>query len=163
MGDYFPAEIHIGGPVKRQDVKGLCEAIRREGVSIGEYGGPGFEPETAEDLLEAARECDGVISLYDDDADGGMFEQLEEFCEQHDIPFTRKNDAKYEHRAEVVEFRAGWAECQAFPADNDGNQLVDVREIEKILDKTTTYEQARTLIRKACGLGIPPLPKFCVI
>ena len=163
MGDYFPAEIHIGGPVKKEDVKGLCETITMEGACLGDYDGEKFEPEDAKDLVEAANQCGGTIGLFDDDADGGMFEGLEEFCEGHDIPYTRQNDAKYEFRAEVVEFRAGWKESRAFPSDNDGNQLVNVKEIEKILDRTMDYATARTLIRKTCGLDITPLPKFSVI
>jgi hypothetical protein len=38
MSDYFPAEIHIGGPVPRTALDGLIEAILAQRGSLTDYG-----------------------------------------------------------------------------------------------------------------------------
>src|SRR5436190_1587885 len=105
MSESMSAEITLGGPVPYRLIGPLCLAIADEGVSL-EWGNASFMPVSAEDLLQARREDDGVkvLKLYADEARWGQFEMLEDFLEKHKLSFRRSSDGKYEYDPEVVEY-----------------------------------------------------------
>jgi hypothetical protein len=62
MADYVAAHITIGGPVRERLAPKLCDAIRRQGVSL-EWGEFDFCPESGRDLLKACRKIPGAKIL----------------------------------------------------------------------------------------------------
>jgi len=107
MSDYMAAEIRIGGKVPARLVPELCEQITSEGIAI-EMGSIPLRPETADQLLAACEDHDGVrlLCLYDDQARWGEFEGLEAFMRTHKIAFDRFSEGKYECSAETAHFRS---------------------------------------------------------
>lgn len=148
MADYFPAEIHIGGPIPRAALDDLIEAILAEGVSLHDYGGPG---PTREELDEALREG-AAVDLYDDQACYGQFEDLEAFLVNHGIHFDRHGDAHCEFNAENVHYR-GSREPLIMLADQSGNSLVRCQEVLEILDGLAGDKTKLKAIR---DLAAPP-------
>jgi hypothetical protein len=105
----MPAELWIGGKVPTSLVPALCAAIGNEGVSL-EWGDAPFRPSTADDLRQALRENNHAVRLLwlcDDQAGGGVFEELEAFLQEHNVAYTRQSTGRYEFDPETVEFRPG--------------------------------------------------------
>jgi len=104
MADRMAAEIWIGGSIPESLVDEFCGHIRDEGVSVDDDESP-FEPRTAQDLLEAATANGNLLRVFANEVANGEFSDLEAWLQEHDIPYTRKSDGKYEHDPVVVEFR----------------------------------------------------------
>ena len=169
MGDYFPGHISIGGAIQRKLVGRLCKEIAESGASL-DYGSADFEPQNADELLEAAANSGSTLDLMNDQARYGQFEDLEAFLVKHQIAFDRHSDAKYEFDAERVVFRPGMKEPKVLPASNDDNLLVqadDVLKIAKRLDASAFVDiggvkfqaigDSAAKLRELCGADIPPL------
>ncbi len=142
MADRMAAEIWIGGAIPESLIDILCERIRDAGVSL-DYGQAPFKPYTAQELLEAAAEHDGLLRLCDSEVAWGEFEDLEACLFENDIPYTRKSDGKYEHDPVVVEFRpeSGLHECTANKA------MQPVVEVESLTQAVQTLDEAMKLLR----------------
>jgi hypothetical protein len=141
MADRMAAEIHIGGKVPRELVSKLCAAIAAENVSL-EWGGAGFRPAGAEDILRACSAAaedapPGVLCLFDDQARWGEMEDLERFLEEHQIAFNRFSEGKYEQSAEVVRYRpqAGRVESLTDPEHRPVVLASSLEPVEEALRK----------------------------
>jgi hypothetical protein len=108
MSEHMAAEIWIGGTIARTLVPHLCTAITQSHVSNA-WGDRRFAPHTAADLLSAIQVVNDVQLLWlcHDAAGWGEFPGLEEFLQEHEIPFTRRSAGKYEFDPEVVDCRPG--------------------------------------------------------
>jgi hypothetical protein len=104
MAERMAAEIHVGGKITTELAEALCGCIRTAGVQP-EYGGGRFEPQNASELIQA-KEGDH-LRFYDDEATWGEFNDLEEFLQEHEIPFDRYSDGRYEYDCELKQFRPG--------------------------------------------------------
>jgi hypothetical protein len=149
MSEPIPTEISIGGKVREDQVTGLCQAIAKECVSL-EWGDACFTPETAEELLAACQEHDGVRVLWlcDDQANYGSLETLQEFLKREQIPFRHKSDAKYEFDAEVIEYRPEIGEVR-FSSDTSGQPLIQLKTMTSIaeaVDKATNSADGQTTL-----------------
>ena len=144
MSDYIAAKIRIGGRISATLVPELCTVITQQHVSL-EWGDARFRPRSAEDLLEARREEDGVrlLWLYDDQARWGRFDALEQFLQTHGIPFSRRSDGKYEYDPEIVEYRP---EHGALPmlTNTDGEPVVPVSKLAVVETALKQAEGKRT-------------------
>lgn len=149
MSDYFPAEIHIGGPVPRAALDGLIEAIVAQGGSLLDYGGA----ETTRDALVDAIKEGAIVNLYDDQACCGQFADLEAFLVEHGIHFNGHNDAHYECDAENVFYRGG-PEPVRMPATQGGESLVACRDILAILDDPSLADGEKLMAIR--GIAAPP-------
>ena len=91
------------------------------------------------------------MHLTDDQARWGRFEELEEFLEEHRIPYRRRSEAKYEYDAELVEYRPemGTVCC---PTNSTGEPLVRLESLVAV-DKAL----ARTVERLRLGRTKDPL------
>ena len=149
MSDYFPAEIHIGGPVPRAALDGLIEAIMAQRGSLTDYGGA--EP-TRDAILDAIREGP-TVNFYDDQAICGQFADLEAFLVKHGIHFNGHNDAHYECDAENVFCRGGPGPLR-MPATQSGQSLIGCRDILAVLDDPSLADGDR--LRGIRDLVAPP-------
>jgi hypothetical protein len=149
MSDYFPAEIHIGGPVPRAALDGLIEAMMAQGGSLSDYGGA--EP-TRDAILTAIQEG-ATVGLYDAEACFGQFPDLEAFLVEHGIHFNGHNDAYGECDAENVFYRGG-PEPVRMPATQAGEGLVACRDILAALDDRSLSDGEKLMAIR--GIVAPP-------
>jgi hypothetical protein len=79
---------------ERKKNAGLGKAICEERLSF-DWGDTCFDPESAEDLIEACDERDGVrlLCLCDDQASYGQFSTLEKYLVEAGICYRRHSDA----------------------------------------------------------------------
>jgi hypothetical protein len=106
MADYVAAHITIGGRVSERIVPALCQAISEQQVGL-EWGAWNFCPGSAQALLKARRKIGAarVLRLYSDEMAYGNFDLLQEFLVDHQLPFDRWHDAKYEIPCELMVYR----------------------------------------------------------
>jgi hypothetical protein len=179
MSEPIPAEILIGGRVRRDLVGKLSKAIRDQRMAL-EWGDARFEPETAEELLSAcqAKERVRVLWLRDDQANYGEFRQLEAFLVGAGIAFDRRSNATFQFDAEVVQFRPGTTPIK-YPSDSGGRPFVPaatMTSIAKAIDQAADTAEGQTsleLLRRLRGLqqlvnehmprALPPLAAFEIV
>jgi hypothetical protein len=108
MSEPIPACISIGGRVPRDFVSTLCQAIRAQGMAL-EWGDANFLPHSAENLLAARQQHDGVWVLWlcDDSANWGRLAVLEPVLVQRGIPFNLQADGKAQYDPDLIVFRPG--------------------------------------------------------
>jgi len=154
MADYFPGEIHIGGPIPRRLLNRLIAAIVAEGVSLDNYGD---RPAIQESLVKAF-EAGDVVRLYDEEACYGQFEELEGFLARHRIHFNRHSDSRHEFNAENVYYRGGKRPIVLF-ATEEGCPLLPCDEVTAVLDHAALDDAAklRALRRKAAPPEMRPI------
>ena len=117
----------------------LANSVPRR--KVGGYDGTEFNCQNADELRQALEE-NGHLFLADDQARFGMFEELEGFLCEHNIPFDRHSDARYEFDAENVRFRPGMDRPLDVPSNGTGDDLMDVNMIRPV---------AKELARLAVG------------
>jgi hypothetical protein len=173
MSERMAAQIWIGGKVPARLVDELCGEIDAEGVTL-DWGGACFAPKTGAELLNARVDCEGAAVLYlcDEQASWGQFNSLEGFLQEHNIPFTRRNDGGAAYNGEIVEFRAG-QDPLCIPTDADGEAVVDVsvlRPIDELLagaleqlengsmDKADRADKVASMLKDAHGQLRAQLP-----
>jgi hypothetical protein len=138
MADTMAAEIHIGGKVRRSVAQALCKTITESGASL-EWGGGPCHPNTQDDLLLARSAKTGeplVVKLYDDQARGGEFEELETFLREHGIPYRRWSEGKYECDAEAAAFHPQSGQL-SWLTNHDRHPIVLASELAPIEAKLT--------------------------
>jgi len=106
MADYVAAHITIGGRVSERIVPALCQAISEQQVGL-DWGAWNFCPHSAQALLKARRKIGAarVLRLYSDEVAYGNFDLLQEFLADHELPFDRWHEAKYEIACELMVYR----------------------------------------------------------
>ena len=174
MSDRMAAEIWIGGKIPMSLVPALCAAISDEGVSL-EWGDAPFRPSTAEDFRQALKEDDHAVRLLwlcDEEAGGGVFEELEAFLRENEIAYTRQSTGHYEFDPEAVHFRPGHP--LASQATNAASQPVvpaseltpvadllaaalDPSERDSAVDSWSLVRTARQLLQEQLPSALPPL------
>jgi hypothetical protein len=177
MSDRMAAEIWIGGKVPMSLVPALCAAISDEGVSL-EWGDAPFRPSTADDFRQALKENDHAVRLLwlcDDQAGGGVFEELEAFLREHELAYTRQSTGHYEFDPETVHFRPGHP--LASHATNAAGQPVvlaseltpvadllgaalDPSKSDSAVDSWSLVTTARRLLQEQLPPALPPLEAF---
>ena len=131
MSDYFAGEIRIGGNVPADLLEEFLGELESSGAKVGGYDGAAFACRTADELRQAVDE-NGHLFLVDDQARFGMFEELEGFLCEHDIPYDRHSDARFEFDAENVRFRPGMERPLTVPSNDAGDDLADAGMIRPI-------------------------------
>jgi hypothetical protein len=179
MSEPIPTEISIGGKIREDQVPGLCQAIAEEGVSL-EWGDASFTPDTAEGLLAACQEHDGVRVLWlcDDQANYGRLPELAAFLEREQIAFRQKSDAKYEYDAEIIEYRPKLG-AVSYSSDNSGQPLIPLKTLTSLaaaVDQATNTADGQTalellrrlrniqqIIHESLPTLVPPLEPFEIV
>lgn len=144
MADYFAGRIEIGGPLSRKVFEDLSAAILNEGwLSLIGYGD---EPAT-EETLRKAFQAGQTVTLFDEQALYGQFDELEEFLVKHRIHFDRLSEARYEYNAELVRYR-GRGRPAVCPSNTDGECLIRAADVAVILARRGTAACRLRAIRK---------------
>lgn len=159
------AKILIGGAVSREDAAILIEKLQEADVGF-EYGEAWPASVTApEHLLDYIQSYEGHLTLYDVEASGGVFEELEQWLEDQGIPFDRYTEAHY------VEWDFEWyysrpeldVPCGVL-SSRAGGRLCDADTVIRALDALNQGDTHSALdaLHQAVGQlrSIPPLPKF---
>ena len=120
------ASMQIGGVIQRDVLDELRELLLVEGVT-DENTNETVAARTPEDLLALA--CGGLLSFFDLDARGGIFEDIETFCVERQIAFTRYSGCLYEYSPELVQFRPGLSEPVSMAANSYLEALVLAHEV----------------------------------
>lgn len=124
MGDRVSASITIGGRLPKSLIPALLEAIEAEGLGL-DYGEPG---PTAEDIVSGEQ-----LFLADDEVNYGMFETLEAFCLEHDLPFRSCADGySGSFDPEVRILRPGAGEVKHYDATEDGNPVLTLADLQRL-------------------------------
>jgi hypothetical protein len=179
MSEPIPTEISIGGKILAELVPGLCKAIADEHVAL-EWGNAYFRPETAEDLLAACQEFDGVRVLWlcNDQANYGRFDVVEGFLEREKISFRHKSDARFDFDAEVVQYRPQIGKV-CYASENSGQPLIPLKTMTSIaeaVDEAANTAEGQTalellrrlrniqqLMHEAMPVVVPPLERFEIV
>ena len=133
MGEYFPGEIQIGGKLKAELLDEFLQVVRDSGALDEEYDEP-FTATSAEEL-DGFMNGDGHLSLADPEARYGHFEEIEEFCQAHELSYNQHNDPKYEYDSENVYWRLGMEGPLTVCSNNNGVDLVDVNKIRPVVEE----------------------------
>lgn len=108
MTDYVAGHITVGGQVPKRLVKKLCQRISSQEVALN-WADWDFHPKSASELLKARKKIAGhhVLRLYSDNVANGNFDLLQDFLQEHELPFNRWHEAKYETQCELMVYRPG--------------------------------------------------------
>jgi hypothetical protein len=170
MGERSSGRITIGGNVPEAlfpELREWClEADLKEEWSDDR---PFFEAiKLPEDLRESVK-SGGHLVLMDAEASGGMFEDLETWLRQNNIPFDRHSTgASGAYDAELVMFRPGMEAPITFPSTDSGYEpLVSafpVIEAYRHLREGNIHSAMTHLANEVGHLqSIPTLPPFQLV
>jgi hypothetical protein len=176
MADRMAAEIWLGGKLPRS----LLEEFPISGLCLNWDNARLLSSEEA-DIL-AARDEDGLLHFADAEAAWGEFQELEAWLREHNLPFRRRSEGKYEHSPELVEFRPDLKgkrnrDVYTFTSP-EGAPVVSVSEVEAITNRmaklvadrkrsaTQRLQAWEKLFRKLTRVlppKLPPLPPFTIV
>ena len=176
MSDRMAAEIWIGGKILRS----LLEEFPISDLRL-DWDNNSLASSAETDIL-AARDEDGHLHFADAEAAWGEFEELEGWLREHNVPFRRHSEGKYEHAPELVEFRPdlnGKRNREVYVVTTpEGAPMVSVSEVEKITTRMTKLAAERKLsatqrlqawekllnkLTQVLPPKLPPLPRFEIV
>ena len=145
MADYTPAHLRIGGEItaaQDQEIQRLSHDDAE--MVLGQF-------------------CE----IWDNQACGGEFPEIEEYLITENIAFDRFSEPALGYDGRLVQFRPGMDEPMEFTASADNEErLVPVREIAAIL---SAHQQdgspGEALVERlqiVCGPAVAPLPRFSI-
>ncbi len=138
MSEYMAAEIHIGGKIRRSVAAALGEVIAASGAGL-DWGESGFDPAGPDELIASCSADEGgplLLRLRDDQVRWGEFDALEEFLQEHGVPYCRFSEGKYEYDAEAQAFHPDCGLC-CWLTDHQREPLVRVFELTPLVDRLT--------------------------
>ena len=161
MGEYYSAEIHIGGTVERSKLKELVLVLRKSAVQDLDESDLATN-EIAQLLLSPE---DAPVHFRDNQAKSGQFEEIESYCRTMGISYDRYSDSHYELDAECSYWRPGFDEPRTFVTDSAGEHYVPLRDVKDLLVKE---REPGVMLEAALAIYIaenekPPLPPFKVV
>ena len=173
MADRMAAEIWIGGTLRRS----LLEEFPISDLRL-DWDNNCLASSAEADIL-AARDEDGLLHFADVEAAWGEFEELEGWLREHNLPFRRRSEGKYEHMPELVEFRPdlkGKRNRDVYAITSpEGAPMVFASEVEAIAtrmaklsanrkrsatQRLTAWEKLLHKLILILPPKLPPLPRF---
>lgn len=161
MSEPIPAYIAIGGKVTKEQAEQIV-------IFCDDYGlTDDCESSciTTIDELEDEIDEDGVLKLYNHQANYGMFPDLQAWLESQKIPYDLHADGKYEYDPEITEYRPSLGEAITRKADHSGDEVIDANVVRKALTLIADGEAVKAveLLREELGPEVEPLPPFEVV
>ena len=160
MPEYVPAEIVIGGKMKRALLPELLKEIKEAHVSH-DYGDTRAEPADEAELLECVDSL-GHLCFHDEGASNGEFFGLEAFLHVNNIPFTRKGEGGCEFDSEVVEFRRDMERPDIRCTNYRGECVVGESDLEPLL-RCDCLPEVKCRLRELIRADLPDLPPFQIV
>jgi hypothetical protein len=153
MGDYFPGSIEIGGTITRAVYNKLFKLAQSYGFEWADV------PDDPDDLLKAI--AGKPLEITDPQASGGMFPDIEEFCQENGLTFRRHSDSYCEYEAEIVWWEPGMDEtAYTLATSNDEVPVVLLSEVETAMKQKSEAARTRAfkqLIKRHTPVNVPPL------
>jgi hypothetical protein len=153
MSDYVFATIEIGGALPAALVGALLEAIKRDGAKADI--GLDEPEEVTEDFLWQAHRGKDTLRLMDENANYGAFPEVETFCRQHSLTYSRWSDAKHEYDATQTTWQPGMKDPANFLTNKDRELVAPLSQLEGYVRQGLTLEQVIDRL-KAKVVRVPP-------
>jgi hypothetical protein len=176
MADRMSAEIWIGGKFPRS----LLEEFPVSDLNV-DWDNTRLTS-SAETGILAARDEAGLLHFANVEAAWGEFEDLEKWLREHDIPFRRRSEGKYEYAPELVEFRPdlkGKRNRDVYAITSpEGAPMVFVSEVEEVTTRMAklardrkrsatqrlqAWEKLFHKLTLVLPTKLPPLPPFEIV
>jgi hypothetical protein len=167
MGDYFQANIEIGGEITDEGIENLVDALCRNGPFVEhdddvESGG-NDEDSYREEIKRAIAE-NRSMKFSDPEASYGQFPETESCCQLFDLTYVRHSDAKYEYDATIDWWKPGMDTSKSIPSNTAGDVLIRISEIERLIRHIKSPAEAvvssiSKLLDERQPPKIPPLTK----
>lgn len=173
MGERAFASIDIGGSMPKSLLKMFMSMIKDSGAGPEDSGveflfqGEHTNWSNRKRIEFLVQHHNGAfLHLADGEAVGAMFEELETWLKNNNIPFDRHSDAHWEWGASNYYFRPGGTDV-VMTSDYNGNDVVEahlVRSAREALSDGNAHA-ALKFLDDALGdaAAIPELPPFKVI
>jgi len=146
MADYFWGCIEIGGDLEPQHVTRFSQEAQ-------------INPEELPEHLE-----DGHFVVDDSEARYGLFEELEDLCQELGLPYTRQSDGMYDFSPEIVYWQPGMSGADHVLTDHDSNPVVDMDRVREIRDALRNGQHAEALkLADAAVVEFPEIPLFRLV
>jgi len=158
MSEPIPTKIIIGGPIPRDLLDELAEAISAQGVSREWEGG--VEAAEAKEDIEEAAAAKQTVEFSDSEANYGLLDSLTEFLQEHDIWYDLYNTGKYEYNADWTFFRGG--DLVVCPSNQNDELLVAVADVEKVLDDKNLTPAKKVKALRTIVRPVDPLPHITI-
>ena len=174
MADRIAAEIWIGGKFPRS----LLDEFPISDLRL-DWDETSFDATSEEGVL-GARDENGSLHFADCEAAWGEFAELEGWLREHQIPFRRQSEGKYEHDPCLVEFRpdlAGKPDRYTLTTQG-GDPVICRKEIETTMHRMErlvkdtkrsaekrlqAWERIYRGLIRAIPPKLPPLPPFEIV
>jgi hypothetical protein len=132
MSDRSAAEICIGGTLNdAAAIDRLIEAIMSDNAGP-EYGSRFRDCAEALDCIKQALAASEPLRLFDDQANGGAFWDLEKVLRELALTYFRANDGHYAYSAEAVFWEPGYGEPRSWTGANEHAPCLTATEIRKL-------------------------------
>ena len=143
MGEWFPANISIGGKLHRSRLKDLSDCLLQDGVM--DYEEEEWSLADIQAVLEHDSKQRFVARFTNIEAKYGVFEATEAYCIKNGLSFLRHNDAYNDYEAEYEWWNPGMEKTATCPSNNDGEVFVRSELLTKIL---TSKQSAKEMIKE---------------
>lgn len=155
MSDRSATCIGIGGTIPLDHIEELVDSIEVEGCGP-EWSGGTIDREHVKELIKEAVDAGEALKLFDNEASGGQFQDLEITCRKLGLAYHRCDDGHYAYPATHEAWFPGMAEPISGAGQIDEGPHIPLRELmEAVHDPRKVEELARKyepLVRP-----IPPL------
>ena len=155
MSDRSAAEICIG--VNLNDVATidrLIEAIMSDNAGP-EYGSRFLDAAEVLDCIKEAVAASEPLRLFDDQASGGAFWDLEKVLRDRALTYFRADDGHYAYSAEAVFWEPGYDEPRSWTGANEHTPCLTATEIRKLSTSEGALAAELDLLERAEKSGFP--------
>ena len=147
MSDRSAAEICIGGTLNdAAAIDRLIEAIMSDNAGP-EYGSRFRDAAEVLDCIKEAVAASEPLRLFDDQASGGAFWDLEKVLRELGLTYFRADDGHYAYSAEAVFWEPGYDEPRSWTGNNEHVPCLTATEIRKLLREETLTDELELIER----------------
>lgn len=121
MSDNFYGSIKIGGELPKELINEFLGKIEKDtGMNYGK--------------LDRIPDNNGTLYIEDSEARNGQFDNLETWCQKHDLSYVRESSACYEYSAEVVWWIPGMEEAMVVLTTMDQEPYIIKDTLNRIIN-----------------------------
>jgi hypothetical protein len=158
MSDRFPGWIYIGGKLRKKNIANLAsmlQCLRRD------YGESYLDIQEAKLYIAETVKKEEALFGCDEDARGGEFEELENFCDKVGLFFRRISDSRYEYDREIkIRNSTGVKTCICSSSEEP---LIPLSTLTSILGHSKTIKQVKEKVKKQYSIFDEAIAKLEII